>query len=141
MVSNANVRQLLQMVTPIAYQASGSNNYWAQTRPRNNRSFNHPRQPYQVMNSWRNRQQGNGNQYCNQSTPNENYWVNRQRRYSDPAGRRPQNCQICKKGNHTAAIRATSDTTVGRNPHKVLQLAAINRVCSNMATAIQRMPM
>ena len=32
-----------------------------------------------------------------------NYWVSRQRRNSDPTGRRPQKCQICKRSNHTAA--------------------------------------
>ena len=103
---NANVRNVQ---TPIAYQATGYNNYWTQSRPRNNRSFSQPRQNYQVMNPWRNRSQGIGNQYYRNSNyqnnnPNvRNYWVSRQRRNSDPTGRRPQRCQICKRSNHTAA--------------------------------------
>ena len=103
---NVNVRNVQ---TPIAYQATGNTNYWNQSRPRYNRSYSQPRQNYQVMNPWRNRSQGIGNQYYRNSSyqnnnPNvRNYWVSRQRRNSDPTGRRSQQCQICKRSNHTAA--------------------------------------
>ena len=106
---NANVRNVQ---TPIAYTATGSNNNWYQSRPRYNRSFSQPRQNFQVRNPWRNGSNGNGNPYYRNGNNGygygnngnrQNVWVSRQRRNSDPTGRRLLQCQICGRSNHTAA--------------------------------------
>ena len=93
---------------PIAYTATGQDNYWNRSRPRYNRSYSQPRQNFQGMNPWRNGS-GNGNPYYRNKNGygyngnRQNVWVSRQRRNSDPTGRRSQKCQICGRSNHTAA--------------------------------------